>query len=150
MEERQLKKFSLFRKLGAFSVIREKPREALKSIDYAAKLLRENSERTLWIFPQGEILPNDLRPIKFYHGLTKIIEKVGTCSVTSLSIRYDFLGEFKPQIFVKIEEPRIISVAADFNPKKLTDEFATNLTVVLDSLKCDVINKNLDNYQSIF
>ncbi len=150
MEEKQLKNLSLFRKLGAFSVVREKPREALKSIDYAAKLLIESSKRTLWIFPQGEILPNDLRPIKFYNGLTKIIKKVGKCSVTSLSIRYEFLGEFKPQIFVKIEEPKLISTATDFNVTQLTEEFASNLTDNLNSLKSDVINKNLADYKSVF
>lgn len=150
MEEKQLKKLFLFRQLGAFSVNREKPREAFKSIDYAAKLLIENSKRTLWIFPQGEILPNDLRPIKFYSGLTKIIKKVENCSITSLSIRYEFLGEFKPQIFVKIEEPKSISVTAEFNVKKLTEEFAQNLTDNLSSLKSDVINKNLTDYKSVF
>ncbi len=150
MEEKQLKNLFLFRKLGAFSVVREKPREALKSIDYAAKLLIESSKRTLWIFPQGEILPNELRPIKFYNGLTKIIKKVGNCSVTSLSIRYEFLGEFKPQIFVKVEEPKLISTAADFNAKQLTEEFAHNLTDNLNSLKSDVINKNLADYKSVF
>jgi len=150
MEEKQLKNLFLFRKLGAFSVIREKPREALKSIGYAAKLLVERSKRTLWIFPQGEILPNDLRPIKFYNGLSKIIKKVGNCSITSLSIRYEFLGEFKPQVFVKIEEPKMISVSDDFNVKQLTEKFAKNLTDNLNSLKSDVTNKNTVNYKSIF
>jgi len=150
MEEKQLKNLFLFRRLGAFSVIREKPREAIKSINYAAKLLIENSARTLWIFPQGEILPNDLRPIKFFNGLSKIIEKVGTCLVTSLSIRYEFLGEFKPQIFVKIEEPNLISIETGFNVKQLTEELTESLTGNLDLLKHDIINQNLAGYTSIF
>lgn len=150
MEERQLKNLFLFRRLGAFSVIREKPREALKSIDYAANLLAENSKRTLWIFPQGEILPNDLRPIKFYNGLAKIIQKVGNCSVISLSIRYEFLGEFKPRVFVKIEVPELILAEAGFNIKHLTVKLTENLTRNLNSLKSDIIDRNFDNYKSIF
>jgi len=150
MEEQQLKRLFLFRRLGAFSVIREKPREALRSIDYAAKLLTENSKRTLWIFPQGEILPNDLRPIKFYNGLTKIIQKVGNCSVASLSIRYEFLGEFKPRVFVKIDEPELLFAEAGFNIKQLTEKLTENLTGNLNSLKSDIIDRNLDNYKSIF
>jgi len=95
-------------------------------------------------------VPNDLRPIKFYNGLSKIIKKVGDCSATSLSIRYEFLGEFKPQIFVKIEEPKLISGANDFDVKQSAKEFTDNLTTNLNSLKSDVTNKNLADYKSIF
>jgi len=149
MEEKQLKQLFLFRKLGAFSVVREKPSEAFKSVIYAAKLLKENSNRTLWIFPQGEILPNDLRPIRFFNGLAKIIEKVGNCLVTSLSMRYEFLCEFKPQIFVKIEEPWMIYVNEDLNSKKLSEKLAERLTNNLDQLKNEIINQSLSDYKSI-
>jgi len=150
MEEKQLRKLFLFRLLGAFSVEREKPREAFKSLAYAARLLKNNSENTLWIFPQGEILPNDLRPLKFFNGLGKIAEKVGKCTTVSLSMRYEFLGEFKPQIFVKIEESETISASEDFDSKRLSENLAGRLTKNLDSLKNDVINLNLTSYKTIF
>lgn len=150
MEEKHLKKLFLFRKLGAFSVVREKPREAFESINYSVKLLTENSNRTLWIFPQGEILPNDLRPIVFFGGLTKIIKKTEKCLLASLSIRYEFLGQFKPQIFVKIEKPEMISTDSGFNSKQMTKNFAEQLTENLDSLKTDVISRNFADYKSIF
>lgn len=47
MEEKQLKNLQLFRKLGAFSVVRENPREAVKSINYAVNLLNEKAGRVL-------------------------------------------------------------------------------------------------------
>ncbi len=149
MEEKQLKKLFLFRKLGAFSIVREKPRQAMKSLIYSSKLLIENPNRTLWIFPQGEILPNDLRPITFYNGVSKIVEKVKNCSVTSLSIRYDFLGDFKPQIFAKIHQLKSVNVHQNFNTKKLTKMFAAEISDSLDELKNDIIIKNLSTYQSI-
>src|SRR5215204_4434982 len=43
MEEKQLKDLRLFRKLGAFSVDRDKPFEAIKSIRYAATILNTDS-----------------------------------------------------------------------------------------------------------
>jgi 1-acyl-sn-glycerol-3-phosphate acyltransferase len=149
MEEKQLKKLFLFRKLGAFSIVREKPRQAIESINYSANLLLENYNRTLWIFPQGEILPSDTRPIFFYSGLSKIIEKVKNCAVASLSMRYEFLGKFKPEIFVKINQPKIISVNQDFNLKKMTKIFSAEITDSLDELKSDIMKANLSNYQSI-
>jgi chlorobactene lauroyltransferase len=150
MEEKQLRKLFLFRRLGAFSVVREKPREAFRSIEYSAGLLKKNSANSLWIFPQGEILPNDLRPLKIFKGLSKIVEKVGKCATVSLSMRYEFLGEFMPEIFVKISQPEITSVVPEFDLKQLTEKFRFRLTENLESLKNDVINQNLAGYQTIF
>ncbi len=148
MEEKQLQNLFLFRKLGAFSVVRENPREAVKSIKYAAKLL-ENPHRTLWVFPQGEILPNDLRPLSFYNGLSKIIEKSGKVFAVPLAIRYEFSGEFKPQIFVKISSSELIKADENFDSKKLTESNSNRLTNLLDELKTDVINKNFNEYEQI-
>lgn len=149
MEEKQLRKLFLFRLLGAFSIVRDKPREALKSINYSADLLKNTPQNTLWIFPQGEILPNDLRPLKFYNGLAKIVEKVGICATISLSMRYEFLGEFKPRIFVKIREPEIISQNESINIKKLSEMLSTRLTENLDSLKRDIISRDFSNYKNL-
>ena len=149
MEEIHLRKLFLFRLLGAFSVVREKPRQALKSVNYAAKILMNNPKNTLWIFPQGEILPNDTRPLKFYNGLAKIIEKVGNCSTVSLSMRYEFLGEFKPQIFIKILEPEDFSGSEDFETKKLTAKLEERLIENLDGLKTDVTSQSLKGYEKL-
>ena len=148
MEEKQLKNLFLFRKLGAFSVIRENPREAIQSINYAVELLK-NPPTTLLIFPQGEILPNDLRPLKFYNGLSRIIEKSGKVLTVPLAIRYEFLGEFKPEIFVKIGSPEIIETKENFRSKNLTEKNSTILTNLLDELKTDITNQIFNNYQRI-
>lgn len=150
MEEKQLRKLFLFRLLGAFSVVRENPRAALKSLNYAANILRSDPNNTLWIFPQGEIMPNDLRPLKFYNGLAKIVKKVGNCMLVSLSMRYEFLGEFKPRIFVKIREPEFFSECEYLDTKKLTEKFSAQMTENLDSLKSDVIAQSFSGYKKIF
>lgn len=153
MEEKQLKNLSLFRKLGAFSVVRENPREAVKSINYAARLLKENSRRTLWIFPQGEILPNDTRPLKFFHGLSRIIEKIGKCTVVSAAMRYEFLGNYKPEVLAKIDKPEIFSIDKNdnnYDAKEMTRRFENQLTKTLDDLKSDILTKNLQGYENIF
>lgn len=148
MEEKQLKNLFLFRRLGAFSVVRENPRRAVESLNYAVDLLK-NPHRTLWIFPQGEILPNDLRPINFYNGLSRIIEKAGKISCVPLAIRYEFLGEFNPQIFVKIGLAEPIEIAENFDSKKFTASSSNRLTNLLDELKEDIININFNEYEQI-
>lgn len=150
MEEKQLKKLFLFRLLGAFSVVRENPRQASESLDYAAKLLIENPRRTLWIFPQGKILPNDSRPLNFYRGLARVVEKVGVCRVIPCAIRYEFLGHFKPDIFVKLGEPDIHECLQKSNSKSLTARFESKLIDTLDTLKKDIVSDNITEYRVLF
>jgi len=150
MEEKQLRKLSLFRRLGAFSIVRENPRQAFESLNYAANLLNENSGRTLWIFPQGKILPNDLRPLNFYRGLARIVEKVGECRVVPCAIRYEFLGHFKPDIFVKLGEPEIYNRSRKIDSKNLTVHYESKLIETLDNLKQDIVSNELSEYKTLF
>lgn len=147
MEEKQLKKLFPFKYLGAFSVVRENPREAVKSINYAGKLLKENPDGSLWIFPQGEILPNDIRPLNFYNGMSRITEKIENCLVFPAAFRYEFSGEFKPEIFVKIGKPKKINSKID--SRKQTASFEIHLTQILDEMKSDIFTKNLSDYRNI-
>lgn len=149
MEEKQLEKLFLFRKLGAFSVVREKPRKAVESINYAADLLNKNPKRALWIFPQGEILPNDARPLIFFNGITRIIEKIGKVYAVPIAMRFEFLGEFKPQIFIRIGQPEFVETKHISKTKELKNKFENCLTAVLDKLKSDIINKNLSDYTNL-
>ncbi len=148
MEEKQLRRYPFHRKLGAFSVVRARPREALESIEYAANLLRHSS-RTLLIFPQGETAPNDTRPLKFYNGAARIIERVGEIDVVPVALRYEFLDEFRPQIFARVGAAEHIEVTKDFNVKQLTNRMADTLTHTLDSVRADVIARDFWEYEEI-
>lgn len=149
MEEKQLKNLRLFRKLGAFSVIRENPREALKSVKYAVAILKKDSKNLVLIFPQGKIEPNDIRPIKFFNGISKILEKMENCNYLPIAIRYEFSNNFKPEIYVKIGEMECfqkykISVINNF-----TNELELQMMELLDLLKSNIINKNISNYKNL-
>ena len=149
MEEKQLKNLQLFRKRGAFSVVRENPREAVKSINYAVKLLKEKNNRAVWMFPQGKILPNDLRPIEFYNGISRIIEKVGKCYVVPLVMRFEFFGDWKPEVLVKIGKSEQINSGKKGSSKELSKDLAENLTNVLDQLKLEINTNQLAKYKNI-
>lgn len=147
MEEKQLKDLFLFRKLGAFSIVREEPKKALESIYYSAKLLRKSSKTNLLIFPQGKILPNDLRPLKFFNGISRIIEKCGNCQTVPIALRFEFINEFKPEAFIKIGKPKIFENISKGERKTLTNTLAKDLTVLLDELKVDILNQNFDSFK---
>ncbi len=149
MEERHLKKLFLFRRLGAFSVVRENPRRAVESIRYAADVLNKNPKRAVWIFPQGEILPNDARPIFFYNGLARINEKVRGIEIVPVAVRYEFSGEFKPEIFVKVGKIETVEADDAFDSKKATLDYADKLTTLLNGLKADIIVGQIESYEKI-
>ena len=146
MEEKQLKDLPLFRKLGAFSIVRENPKEALKSINYSVEQLRNNSKANLWIFPQGEIQPNDLRPLFFYSGISRIIQKAGKCCVVPIALRFEFLNDFKPDIFLKIGQINYFDKITKSKSKTLPEEFRKEMENLLDGLKEDVLSGNLNKY----
>lgn len=148
MDEMNLRRFFLFRRLGAFSV----PinfRGIAESISYSAALIIDNPKRTLWIFPQGEIVPNDFRPIRFFNGAAKIVEKVGKCLTVPLAFRFEFRREFKPEVFVKIGKPNLIETNDDFNSKSLTADFSKTMTRLLDELKYEVTYRMTLEYRNL-
>jgi 1-acyl-sn-glycerol-3-phosphate acyltransferase len=144
MEEKQLKQLFLFRRLGAFSVVRENPRAGLRSINYAVEILKEKPNRTLWIFPQGEILPSDARPLHFYQGLARIVEKMGECVAAPVAMRYEFLGEFKPVAIAKIGRTEVLSNVRD--TRKLTEHLSLRLTEILEELKADIAARKTSDF----
>ena len=65
-------------------------------------------------------------------------------------MRYEFRGEFKTDIFVKVSEIDTIKNPAKTEVKKLTDKLARNLTATLDELKKDVAaQKTGDSYVNL-
>lgn len=146
---KNLKKLSIFRRLGAFSVVRENAREAVKSLNYAVNILKSKPAKTLWLFPQGEILVNDTRPIIFYNGVSKIVEKTGEVQVIPLALRFEFLDGYKPDIFIKIGKLHHFCVDDAFDSKKTTLNLANALTVDLDELKNSINNKKLGEFENL-
>ncbi|WP_461671298.1 lysophospholipid acyltransferase family protein, partial [Mycobacterium tuberculosis] len=66
MDEKQLKKFRFFRRLGAFSVDKSSQRGILQSLRYAEEKLKAG--HNVWLFPQGDIRHLEARPLQFQSG----------------------------------------------------------------------------------
>ena len=145
MDIEQLKKYSFFKYIGAFSVNRNNPAEAVRSLNYAAELL-SNSNKYMWIFPQGKMLPQDKRPLKFYSGITKIAEKTDCVNLVPVCFRYEFIMEQRPEVFIHIGKPEIITENMTSN---LTEYLRATLESQLDKLKEDVTSGNTAAFQTI-
>lgn len=145
MEIEQLTDHKFFSRLGAFSVDKSSATSAYKAIKYSVDLLKDN-KKVLWIFPQGKMLPNDARPLSFYSGLSNIIKKSGDVNLFSLSFRYEFLMEQRPEVFLNLKPCMIKNY---WNAKELTNVLSHELTYNLENLKTDILNANTSNYKTI-
>ena len=146
MDIEQMKKYRFFKWIGAFSVNRSSPRESMESIEYSITLLR-NTNKVLWIFPQGLMQPNDYRPIKFYNGVAKIAESIGEFNLIPVTFRYEFLMEQLPELFISIGKIKQISRVDD--TKHFTEELNINLVKELDKLRERVISSNTEGFTTI-
>ena len=138
MDERQLRNLRLFRLLGAFSVDRDDARSAVRSVNYAVEILQAAPNRALWIFPQGEILPAQIRPLRFYNGAAQIIKNLKRCYAAPVAMRFEFRQDFKPEAFARVGEVELFENVRD--AKKLTARMQKNLTALLDSQQNDLSN----------
>ncbi|MGD9900033.1 MAG: lysophospholipid acyltransferase family protein [Calditrichaceae bacterium] len=109
MEEKQLKKFPFFSRLGAFGVNAKSVKSVLKSLKYAGHVLK-NAENMLCIFPQGVLERWHKRPIEYKRGIEKIIENIeGDSVLLPLAIRAEFTGEQRPEIFLNFGESLLVN-----------------------------------------
>lgn len=148
MEERQLKRYGFFRRVGMFSIDRESPRSAMRSLEYASDLLRRTG-RVLWLFPQGDIRPNDLRPIECYSGTSHLIRLLGDCTLLPVAFRYELLGEERPIALGRFGNPERITEKNIPGIRDLTAHIAERITVEADRLRDDVLGEHLEEYTTI-
>ncbi len=147
MDLEQMKKYKFFKRLGVFSVDRNSPQSALESIDHAVELLR-GANSLLWIFPQGILLPNDTRPLKFYSGVSAIAEKLGRVNLMPLAVRYEFMMEQRAEIFLQLGKPAQSAGVSD--KKEFILRLQNDLTCELDALKAKIADNIRDGFQTIF
>lgn len=148
IEEAQLIRYPFFRLLGGFSVDRQNPRSAAVSLAYSAAVLNEKPGRMLLIFPQGEILANDRRPLTFYAGVGRLARRVRDGRFYPLALRYEFVGEQRPEAFISVGAPLHVADSAA-GPKEITATLARALTDELDTLRDDVVAYRFESFSTL-
>lgn len=149
MDLQQLTRYRFFSWAGVFSVDQQHGRSALRSIDYIAEVLKEQPGRALWIFPQGEIRPQERRPLGFHSGMARLIRRVGQCYVYPVAVRFEFFREQYPEILIEVGPARLFAAGESFDPKKLTADLETTLAGQLDRLRETATALQLDDFVTI-
>lgn len=99
MEKKQFDIHPYFRGIGAVPIIREDARNAARVLKKCSDHLN-GTGRSLWIFPQGEIIPNTKRPIHFFSGIAHLLEQLRDPILVCTFLDYKFTGNQFPEIYV--------------------------------------------------
>ena len=148
MEEQQLTKYRFFTNIGMFSVHRSNPRSAVKSIHYAVNLMK-NTRNVLWMFPQGELVHQEIRPIQTFAGMSNLVELLGEVWCMPAAMRYDFLKEQQPEAWLSMGEPELLRSTMYSNKQDLTNHIASRLTALMDELRDDIMHDRTEGYTTV-
>ena len=136
MEEKNLRRYRFFTWMGVFGVDLTTRASALSGMRYALKILREPS-RLVWMFVQGKLLPAS-ESVEVKPGALFLAQRAGAL-VLPLVLRYEWLSESRPSIFVQVGAP---------SEATITDgELATTLNNLFAQVGRALHPLDLDGYE---
>ena len=145
MEHFNMVRFGFFRRIGAFSVDRTDPTSVRASLEYAAGLLRA-PRSGVWVFPQGKIETNEVRPITFQPGIRALVRRAGRVRVVVVAFRYDFWQDERPEALVRFGEPTYVDRA---DLPTLIPTFEARMTAELDALRADSLTQDARRFEPL-
>ncbi|MEK3825654.1 MULTISPECIES: lysophospholipid acyltransferase family protein [Paenibacillus] len=125
MEERQLRQYAFFRKLGAYSINKDSASGVRTSLQYTNELLAAG--KRVWIFPQGEILHQEARPIQFRPGIGLVLRRFPQAIAVPVTLCHGMVQHDLPEISMKAGLP----IVEDWKTWK-SEEIAHRLGCVLE------------------
>ena len=132
MEDKQMMQHKFFSKIGAFSVNLSEPRAALKSLRYAVDSMKR-SNSSLFIYPEGKIVPFSTKKPNFQKGLGWIAGRTPESDIVPIGIYIHTARHDKPELNLKI------GPVVEFNPEHSSEDlnlhFEKNMQQVLIDLQ---------------
>lgn len=154
MEGAQLLKYPFFRRIGCFGATMEHPAEDARGLAlHAARLLSNDPAsgrgggrpRSLWIFPQGVLLPARV-PLAFRSGLARFSRAAPEALLVPVAVRYEVRNEQRPEVFVRVGAPL---ARPDEPPARLTRRLERRLQDELDRLDGDLTAAHPAGYRVV-
>jgi 1-acyl-sn-glycerol-3-phosphate acyltransferase len=145
MQGEQLASYPFFRRIGCFGVSAESFEDVRAMSVYAARLLTEGTRRTLWILPQGALVPARA-PLSFRSGAARLARTVPDAPLVPVAVRYEFRNEQRPEVFVRVgpavraASGAAAAAARDASPLALTRGLEQRLRLELSALDEDLLH----------
>jgi hypothetical protein len=135
MLEKQLAIYSFFRGIGAFGIRKGSPGDIKKSLQYCRQILSEPNT-LLCMFPQGELLEWNRRPVVFEKGLLHIIEQAPKpVHLLPLAMRPEFLEEERARVFFRFGALQSIK---ENSPLVSIEQYALELETLMVQIEKEI------------
>lgn len=130
MEDKQMKQYSLFQKIGAFSINRDDRQQAITSLRYAVESF-ERERASLFIYPEGTITPAG-SAMNFEGGLAWLHDNLEHVDFVPIGIYMHTIRHDKPELHLHVGCPANIN--ASLSREKKTARFEEQLDKILTGL----------------
>ncbi|GAA5416892.1 hypothetical protein Pryu01_01931 [Paraliobacillus ryukyuensis] len=138
MDQQGLEQYGFFRELGAYSINRYQPKAIVQALQYSEQLIQDH--KAVWLFPQGEIQHQDIRPYQFQSGLGYLIQRFEQVRVKPVTFHYYFDEPQKPIASIQFGEAILMNGKAHTR-KEWTVYLEKVLQQQADTHRLAVINK---------
>lgn len=137
MEEEQLRKYAFFRKLGAYSINRINAGDVKASLRYTAGLLESGGR--VWMYPEGEILPLEHRPLRLKEGAALVLRLSPQTAVVPVTLYHGLFRHTKPEATLLAGAPLILPWA-DMKRSEIAPALEAVLGAQLDEHRARILN----------
>ncbi len=109
MDEQQLRRYPFFRYLGVYSINRDYPLRAMKSLEYTVRLLNNSTEEHpvgIWAYPEGKLV-NPHKAVTLESGLAWLSRHIDPekCEIIPFTSHMHTMRGDKPELFIKLGNP---------------------------------------------
>lgn len=99
----ELQRYPFFRRLGCFGITTDRLDDLRALPPYANALLTGGPSRTLWVLPQGELLPARM-PLVFRSLMARFARSIPEVPLVPVAVRYEFRLDQRAECFVRVGE----------------------------------------------
>ena len=145
MQGAQLERYPFFRRIGCFGVTENTLADARLVSEYAARVLDAGEGRTLWLFPQGDLLPARA-PLRFRSGTARLAHTSPGLPIVPVAVRYEFRGEQRPECVIRVGPAT--TAAPGERTAALTRRLEELLRDELAALDADLAASDLAGYRT--
>ncbi|MEX2585879.1 MAG: lysophospholipid acyltransferase family protein [Balneolaceae bacterium] len=104
MEHKQMRRYPFFKKIGAFSVDPKESRSAVASMRYALRSMQRPSA-SLFIYPEGEIVPFSTTGLQFKQGIGWLWEQLPEADFVPIAISVHTIRSPWPELHIRVGKP---------------------------------------------
>lgn len=148
MDERQLRRYRFFSRLGVIGVERETLRGAREFLAYTRTLLT-GQPRALCLTPQGEFVSNSVRPVRFQPGIGAIAGQLESFLFTTIVLDYEFWSEKQPEAFISVRPVEYIVVDSDFDRRTFVHRLERQMEQHLDAFTAMRVQRDPALFQTL-